>query len=77
MAMKVVSIAGLVVAVAILISLILAAAGRVELTVTRGIEYIVSLLLLDAAQDADERGDEILSSTASLAALLAALLPLL
>jgi len=75
--MKAVSVAGLVVAVAILLSLMLAAAGRVELTVTRGIEYIVSLLLLDAAQDADERGDEILSATASLAAVVAALLPLL
>jgi len=75
--MKVVSIAGLVVALVVLLSLVMAAAGRVQLTVERGIEYVVALLLLDAAQDADERGDEVLSAVAALAAVFAALLPLL
>jgi len=75
--MKVVSIAGLVVVLVVLLSLVMAAAGRVQLTVERGVEYVVALLLLDAAQDADERGDEVLSAVASLAAVFTAFLPLL
>ena len=75
--MKVVSVAGLVVALVVLVSLVMTAAGHVQLTVERGIEYVVALLLLDAAQDADQRVDEVLSAVASLAAVFAAFLPLL
>jgi uncharacterized membrane protein YcaP (DUF421 family) len=74
--MKVVSLAGLVVVVLILLSLVLASAGRIELTEVRLIEYIIALLLLDASQDAAERGDEPLSAFASIASVAVAALTL-
>ena len=75
--MKVATVAGIVVVVLIMLSLMYAVVGRTQLTVERGIEYVVALLLLDAAQDADERGDDVLSAAAALAAVFAALLPLI
>jgi hypothetical protein len=75
--MKVATVTGIVVVVLIMLSLMYALAGRMELTVTRGIEYVVALLLLDAAQDADDRGDDVLSAAAALAAVFAAVLPLI
>ena len=70
--MKVVSLAGLLVVVLILLSFVFAATGRLEVTLARGISYIVSLLLLDAAQDASHRGDEGLSALASIASVIVA-----
>jgi hypothetical protein len=75
--MKAVSIAGLVVIVLIVLSLAMAATERIEFSLVRGIEYIVALLLLDAAQDADKRGDDAFSVVASLAAVFVAFLTLL
>jgi hypothetical protein len=75
--MKVATVAGLVVVVLIMLFLMYAVAGRVQLTIERGIEYVVALLLLDAAQDADQRGDDVLSAAAALAAVFAAVLPLI
>jgi len=77
MAMKVVTIAGLIAVVLILLSLVFAAAGRIEFSATRGFEYVIVLLLLDAAQDADQRGDDTLSAAASLGSVFAALLTLI
>jgi len=70
--MKVVSLAGLLVVVLILLSFVFAAVGRLEVTLARGIGYIVSLLLLDVAQDASHRGDEGLSAFASVASVIVA-----
>jgi hypothetical protein len=74
--MKAISIAGLLVVVLILLSFVFAAAGRLEVTLARGIGYIVSLMMLDAAQDAAHRGDEGLSSFASIASVIVAALTL-
>jgi uncharacterized membrane protein YcaP (DUF421 family) len=75
--MKFVTMAGFVVVVLILLSLAMVAAGRVEFTELHGFEYIIAMLLLDAAQDAAQRGDEALSGTASLGAVFTALLTLI
>jgi uncharacterized membrane protein YcaP (DUF421 family) len=76
MAMKVVSLAGLVAVVLIQLSLILFVTGRIELTVARGFEYVTALLLLNAAQNAAQRGDEELVSFASVASVVVATLTL-
>jgi uncharacterized membrane protein YcaP (DUF421 family) len=70
--MKVVSLVGLLVVVLILLSFVFIAAGRIEFTELRGFGYIISLLLLDAAQDATHRGDEALSAFASIASVIVA-----
>jgi uncharacterized membrane protein YcaP (DUF421 family) len=70
-------LAGLVVVVLILLSLAMVAAGRAEFTELRGFAYIIAMLLLDAAQDAAQRGDEALSGAASLGAIFTALLTLI
>jgi len=74
--MKVVSIAGLIVVALVLLSLVLAAAERIEFTLARGFGYIIALLLLDVAQDANKRGDEALSAFASVASIIVAALTL-
>ncbi len=74
--MKVVSMAGFVAVVLLVLSLMLVVVGRLELTFTRGIGYIVSLMLLDAAQDAEKRQDGGLAAVASLGSLFAAVLTL-
>jgi len=74
--MKVVSLAGLIVVALVLLSLVLASAGRIELSEARLFEYIITLLLLDASQDAAQRGDEPLSAFASIASVVVAALTL-
>jgi uncharacterized membrane protein YcaP (DUF421 family) len=75
--MKVVSIAGLIVVMLIVLSLAMLASGRIEFAEVRGFEYIIALLLLDAAQDASHRNDETLSTVASIGAVFTAVLTIL
>jgi hypothetical protein len=75
--MKFVALVGIVVVVALLMSLAMVAVGRIEFTELRGFMYIIALLLLDAAQDAANRNDEMLSSMASLGAVFTAVLTLI
>jgi len=60
----------------ILMYVILVVAGRVAFDIARGFELAVALLALDVAQDAEERGDELLSVAAAVVAMAFALLPL-
>jgi hypothetical protein len=75
--MKTVTLAGIVVAVLVLVQLFAAHAGYKSLDLMRGVELVASLLILDLAQDAAQRGDEALSEAASFIAVIAAALPLL
>jgi hypothetical protein len=74
--MKAVTIAGLLAVLLLAVELALAAMHSTTLDLSKGITMIVSLLLLDAAQDADDRADDALSLFASIAAVFAALMVL-
>jgi uncharacterized membrane protein YcaP (DUF421 family) len=74
MATKVVTIVRLIAVTLLSLSLAFAAAGRIEFSATRGFEYIIALLMLDAAHYAAQRGDNTFSVAAFLcSAILAAL----
>jgi chromate transport protein ChrA len=75
--MKTATLAGVVVVLLVLALLVAAHAGYKTLDLLRGVELIASLLVLDAAQDAAERGDEVLAEAASFIAVIIAVLPLL
>jgi len=74
--MRTVTIAGLLAVLLLAVELALAAMHNITLDLPKGIAMIVSLLFLDAAQDADDRADDALSIFASIAAVLAALMVL-
>jgi len=74
--MKVITIAGLFAILLLAIELALVAMHSITLDLGKGIAMIASLLFLDAAQDADDRGDDALSLFASIAAVFAALIVL-
>jgi len=74
--MRTVTIAGLLAVLLLAVELALAAMHNITLDLPKGIAMIISLLFLDAAQDADDRADDALSIFASIAAVLAALMVL-
>ena len=74
--MKIVTAAGALAVVAVLVFFILVVAGKAAFDVVKGFEVAVALLTLDVAQDAEERGDEVLSAVAAVVAAIFALLPL-
>jgi hypothetical protein len=74
--MKVVTAAGLLAVILIALELALVAMHNISLDLSKGIAMVASLLLLDAAQDADDRADDALSLFASIAAVFAALMVL-
>jgi len=74
--MKIVTVAGVLTVVVVLMFFILVVAGRVAFDVVKGFEVAVALLTLDVAQDAEEGGDEVLSTAAAVVATIFALLPL-
>ena len=74
--MKFITAAGALTLAIILMYVILVVAGRVAFDIARGFELAVALLALDVAQDAEERGDELLSVAAAVVAMAFALLPL-
>jgi hypothetical protein len=74
--MRAVTIACLLTVLLLAVELALAAMHNITLDLPKGIAMIVSLLFLDAAQDADDRADDALSLFASIAAVLAALMVL-
>jgi hypothetical protein len=75
--MKTVTLAGVVVALLVLAFLFAAHAGYKSLDLLRAVELVASLLVLDAAQDAAERVDEVLAEAASFIAVIIAVLPFL
>jgi len=75
--MKTATLAGVVVALLVLAFLFAAHAGYKSLDLLRGAELVAALLVLDAAQDAAQRGDEVLAEAASFVAVIIAVLPLL
>jgi hypothetical protein len=74
--MKIVTAAGVLTVVVVLMFFILVMAGRAAFDVVKGFEVAVALLTLDVAQDAERRGDELLSTVAAIVAMLFALFPL-
>jgi hypothetical protein len=74
--MRAVTIAGLLAVLLLAVELALVAMHNITLDLPKGIAMIVSLLFLDAAQDADDRADDALSIFASIAAVLTALMVL-
>ena len=73
--MKIITAAGALTLAIILMYVILVVAGRVAFDIARGFELAVALLALDVAQDAEGRGDELLSVAAAVVAMVFALLP--
>jgi len=74
--MKLVTVAGALAVLLLVVELALVVMHNMSLDVTKCTAMIVSLLFLDAAQDADDRGDDALSLFASIAAVFAALIVL-
>ena len=75
--MRTVTLAGIVVLALVLVQLIAAQSGYIKFDTVKGAELVIALLLLDAAQDAADRGDEVLMEAASFIAVIVAILPLL
>jgi len=74
--MKAITIAGLLAILLLALELALVVMHNTTLDLPKGTAVISSLLFLDAAQDADDRGDDALSLFASIATVFVALIVL-